>query len=343
MSNSIGLVHSSDLHIGRDPANDQFTNVPLKRYGNAHAFMLGRGLREALDDVAVQCQVATDRELFHVMSGDLSATGHAKEFLVAHTFLRSLWRELREPESSVSGVNLNDSISHPAPRLATVPGNHDQWHGQSYLKNVGYNPTLRGRHFRSTFWRRSWQSGQFEFELYGLDSNAGLPQGHGSWRQRGELDLTANGEVDEMEKHLLNNPSDALPSRIGHRVRALVLHHSLASGGGLKTGSRTKLLELAESHGFAAILTGHTHDFLQDRLTTLSGRLTQVYELRSASAMQGPETRLNPSPGFLAHRIFVDRTQKRWQSWRYVWDSTLQGFAILRDDAKAPFADFVCP
>ena len=33
----LGLLHCSDLHIGKEPANDQFTNKPVFRYGNAHA------------------------------------------------------------------------------------------------------------------------------------------------------------------------------------------------------------------------------------------------------------------------------------------------------------------
>ena len=175
MSN-IALLHCSDLHIGQEPGNDQFKNVPVIRYANAHALPLARGLREVVDDVAAQCGLGEEEEPYIVMSGDLTARGHAKEFVVAHSFLRSFWREVRSPEDKLAGMDVRDAISDSAPRLATIPGNHDQWKGQSYRNNVGYNPNLRGTHFRATYWRRAWQSGELELELYGLDSNAGLPQ-----------------------------------------------------------------------------------------------------------------------------------------------------------------------
>ena len=343
MENAIGILHSSDLHIGREPANDQFTRVPVLRHGNGHSLLLARGLREAVNDVIAQWNLAEDDELYHVMSGDLTATGDGKEFLVGHSFLRSLWREKRSPHSSLIGFNLNEPDSHPGPRLVTVPGNHDQWKGQGFLKNVGYNPRLRRIHFRETFWIRQWRSGELEVEVYGLDSNAGLPQSRGPWRQRGELDLKKGGEVDRLEQHLANNPFNAMPPEISHRVRVLVIHHSFASGGGLKRRSRDSVLRLAESHRFAAVLTGHAHDFLNNPMDTQPGKLRTIIELRTASAMQGPETRLRPSPGFLAHRILVDGNRVRWQSWRYEWNATVQGFAVLSSDLSTPFADFFCP
>jgi hypothetical protein len=342
MSN-IALLHCSDLHIGQEPGNDQFKNVPVIRYANAHALPLARGLREVVDDVAAQCGLGEEEEPYIVMSGDLTARGHAKEFVVAHSFLRSFWREVRSPEDKLAGMDVRDAISDSAPRLATIPGNHDQWKGQSYRNNVGYNPNLRGTHFRATYWRRAWQSGELELELYGLDSNAGLPQTQGSWRQRGQLDLLKNGEVDQLETYLQQNQPPTLPAGISYQVRALVVHHSLASGGGLRSASCDRLLELAEAYHIAAILTGHTHDFLAKPMDTLPNKLRKVYELRSASALQGPENRLKPSPGILAHRIFVDANQVRWQAWRYEWDSSNKSFAILSQDLANPFADFIVP
>jgi hypothetical protein len=338
MSN-IALLHCSDLHIGQEPGNDQFEKIPLFRLANAHALPLGRGLREVVDDVAVQCGLGEDEDAYIVMSGDLTARGHAKEFVVAHSFLRSFWREVRSPENQLAGMDVRDSLNDSAPRLAAVSGNHDQWKGKSYRNNVGYNPNLKGTHFRATYWRRAWQSGELELELYGLDSNAGLSTTF-SLNQRGQLDLSKNGEVDQLEAYLGKNQSPILPDGIRYQVRALVLHHSLASSG-LRRDSRDRLLALAETYHIAAILTGHTHDFLANPMDTMPNKQRKVYELRSASTMQGPENRSRPSPGFLAHRIFVDGNRVRWKAWRYKWDSWTQSFAILSQDVANPFADFV--
>jgi Calcineurin-like phosphoesterase len=339
----IGLVHSSDLHIGRYPANDRFNSAPLLRYGNAHSLLLGRGLVDAMDDVAAVCQLASPQSLFHVMSGDLTATGHAKEFLVAHTYLRSFWRQTRSPETA-TGLNLNDPLAHQSPRLATVSGNHDQWRGQSFVKNVGYNPSLSGTHFRKTFWCRTWRSNRLELELYGLDSSAGLSTTKGTWSQPGRLDLSKGGDVARLEQHLKKNPLRPLPAGILGRARALVLHHSLASGGGLEAASQQQLLALAAAHGFAAILTGHTHDFLDNPMVVKlpGGGHRQIHELRSASATQGPEKR-TPAPGFLAYQIAIDGTQIRWKAWRFLWNPMAQSFAVWQPDRKKPFADFITP
>jgi hypothetical protein len=141
------------------------------------------------------------------------------------------------------------------------------------------------------------------------------------------------------------NPQPCPDARLGRDLRNehLVVHHSLASGGGLRSASCDRLLELAEAYHIAAILTGHTHDFLAKPMDTLPNKLRKVYELRSASALQGPENRLKPSPGILAHRIFVDANQVRWQAWRYEWDSSNKSFAILSQDLANPFADFIVP
>jgi 3',5'-cyclic AMP phosphodiesterase CpdA len=340
---SIGLLHCSDLHIGREPGNDQFTQKPVLRYANAHALPLARGLTEVVDDVAQQCGLGADEPPRVIMSGDLTATGHAKEFVVAHTYLRSFWRIVRDPQTRLAGLDVRDSTQDPNPRLAAVAGNHEQWRGRGFMHNVGYTPALRNTHFRATSWIRTWRSGNLELEVYGLDSNAGLPQAKGSWRQRGELDLSPGGEIANLERDLKQNSSAILPPGVQYRVRAFLLHHSLASGGGVKKASVQKLLELAETHSFAAVLTGHTHDFIANPRDTLPTRHHKLWELRSASALQGPENRQNPSAGFLAHRLWVDGNQVRWQAWRYLWDVAAQAFAIWQPDVAAPFADFVAP
>ena len=243
----------------------------------------------------------------------------------------------------MAGLDIRDAISQANPRLAAVAGNHDQWRGQGYLNNVGYTPGLRNTHFRPTYWKRTWQAGELELELYGLDSNAGLAQTKGNWRQRGSLDLSQGGEYDQLAAELQQNWPPNLPADVQYRVRALMVHHSLTSGGGLQSASVTKILELAEAYRFAAVLTGHTHEFKANPHDTLPTKKQKLWELRSASALQGPENRLKPAPGFLAHQIFVDGTHVQWQAWRYVWDASAQSFAILFADLANPFADFTVP
>ncbi len=344
---SLALMHSSDYHFGRERAPDasQFSTTWPWKYGNPHDWLLVRGLSEAVPFVQALCKAAP----LHTVSGDLTATGHEDEFLNAHTFLRSRWREKRDPESQTVGFDVRDSIQSSDPRLAVVAGNHDQWRGKGFLQNVGYTPALRSTHFRATHWKRTWSAGPIALELHGLDSNAGCPQSF-SFKQRGQLDFQTGGEVDQLENDL-KNPAP-LPSGAAHRVRAFVIHHSLNSGGGLKRRSKRKLRTLAETHKVAAVLTGHTHDFLAKDHQTLPTNARRLWELRSASAVQGPESRVAPAPGFLAHHLFVEGAQVRWQSWRFVWDSAAKAFVLLDpyDPANAhdprrhkPFANFLCP
>jgi 3',5'-cyclic AMP phosphodiesterase CpdA len=305
------VLHLSDLHTNHIIANNQFGWVPGWR---AHEFLLCKALSASIENIRSDLEME-GKPLRLVVSGDLTATGGAKEFPVAHSLLRSLWRVRRLMPGGEVGFRVVDE------QMAVVAGNHDQWNGQT-TPPVSLNAGLAPSHFRRTPWKKEWREGSLVIEVFGIDSNAGLTGTN--WRARGRY-----AEEDLVKlRDLLESANDAPPKGSESRVRVIVTHHSpsyLAPVYSrpfhcteLDPRSREDLVKICEDHRVTAVLTGHTHDFLFKRLTPRSGG---PMELRSASALQGPESRV-PAPGFLVHRVKKEKSQTIWAAWRYGFDGT---------------------
>ncbi|MBV9123744.1 MAG: metallophosphoesterase [Planctomycetes bacterium] len=316
----IAILHCSDLHFGSALVNrpPRWLVQTMQGYA-AHDIRLCLAMKPALEDVGDLAGLPEEEEPKVVVSGDLTAAGADKEFAVAHTFLRSLWRLWRAPPLG-AGFDLRrpDAVDLP---LATVPGNHDQW-GGSRVWMWGYDPELAPTHFRPTPWRRVWNSGNLEVEFFGLDTNAGLDHRRPNPLAGGSLDQRPGGEVDRLRALLEQSDKEGSEKSATVRIRALVLHHPLSGKGlpyPLDANSVDVLLRLAEAYNLTAFLTGHTHEFFFQALETRPNRRRKVWELRCASTLQGP-TRRRPRPGFLAHKIWLDEGNRpRWVTWRYPW------------------------
>jgi len=341
----IVLLHCSDVHFGEIPANNRFFPGPM-RGENAHDFQLCLGLNPAMEDIRDLTGLPDDEEIRIVVSGDLTATGGHKEYLVGHSFLRSLYRIRREPASDVAGFDIRANRTTEDLPLRAVPGNHDHWWGSRLM--WAKNPNIRGSHFRNTSWLLPWRSGALVLEVGGLDSCAGVDPKKRNIKQIGKLDLSKGGEVERLKDLLRKSDKAGLPQGATARVRTIVVHHSLAYAGGwwgalkLDDASKQALLEVAEEFRIAAFLTGHTHDFFFDPpFDTLPKRSSKVYELRCASTLQGPHSRDDPeAPGFWAHKIWVERGQAKWTSWRYYWNGSSR---FEPKDRKKPCVDFPAP
>jgi hypothetical protein len=322
----IVLLHCSDVHFGEIPANNRFHRWGPMKAQNAHDFLLCLGLRPALEDMRDLTDLTDDQEVKIVVSGDLTLAGGDKEFLVGHSFLRSLYRVRREPASDVAGFDIQSNGNAEDLPLRAVPGNHDHWWGSRFM--WGNNPNIRGAHFRDTPWLLSWRTGALVLEVGGLDSCAGIDPRQRNVKQIGSLDLSKGGEFKILKDSLRQSNANGLPDGVARRVRVIVVHHSLAYAGGLRGAlkldddSKQALLELAEEFQIAAYLTGHTHDFFfEPPFPTLPNGSHRVYELRSASTLQGPHDRHDPEPpGFWAHKVSFDGKQVKWTAWRYYWN-----------------------
>lgn len=313
----LGFCHVSDCHFGPIPANYVYPAVSGLTGQPAHDVGLCKGLSLALEDARDLVEDLPEDESFAiVLSGDLTACGAETEYAVGHSFFRSRWRLRREDPSPVEtevGLGLS-----PA-NYANVPGNHDHWLGKSWFKSPGFNARLVPRHFRQSPWCKTWRSlhGGVCLELYGLDSNAAVRgQNH---LARGRIEAT---HLQALERKLKarSKPRDPL------RVRAVVVHHSLAYTSGLfhakklDPTSRDELRRICAENECVAILTGHTHDFYHHPapVTLPTGQRT-VHELRCATTLQGPPK--SGKQGFLFHRIELEQGHCQWVTWKYVWTS----------------------
>jgi hypothetical protein len=89
----------------------------------------------------------------------------------------------------------------------------------------------------------------------------------------------------------------------------------------LRTTSKNSLLHMAGRYKVAAILTGHSHDYLVDRYDTPSQFAHRLYEFRSPTTLQA---RAHPfKQGFYGHRILLDDYGRVWWSaYPYLWQGT---------------------
>ena len=327
---SVPLLHLSDLHIGSVFANNAFKGLSGH---HEHDIQLCIGLENGINDARKRLRLSKDDELYTVVSGDITANGLNREYAIAHTMLRGKFRMYR------SGFGQFVGLDSSGDGIAVIPGNHDHWDG-TYSKQ-GYNIALFPEHFRNCPWRKVLTGTSLTLELYGVDSNSGVTSTASSWAAQGSVSSASLTAVDKM---LAARPL------IGTKVvRAIMVHHSLAYTKGpiprvlvpkaLDKRSKDELLRLSAKHGVAAILTGHTHDFLAHPHSAKVGSVSRtVRELRCATTLQGPAARTGA--GYLVHRIELDRKgNTTWSAWRYSWCGS--GFELL--DKKKPWIQFQTP
>jgi 3',5'-cyclic AMP phosphodiesterase CpdA len=297
------LAQISDLHFDENILNDRFNRVPGRE---GHDKVLAFGLMPALEGIPIDCQ--TTEPLHVVVSGDLTRTGEASEFAVAHTLLLSTVRLNLLPPPDLLGYGT------PEDRFMSVPGNHDQY-GAGPM--AAFNPTLSGVHFDATPWHRRIRdsTGELTLDLFGIDSNSGrIPAPPG-------LNLLAWGQVADLELNSLENLLRRTPhAPTGQTIRALVMHHSLSYFGGvpgallwmgaLLSRSKRRLRHMCATYGISAVLTGHTHDlFCKELVSNSGGGVPHVFwELRSPSTLIGPV--YNHVHGFLVHELQIGRTDE---------------------------------
>lgn len=318
LRNGIVVVHISDLHINDELNNNMFPYGFSGYYG--HDRILVQALLNSFHDVRKLTGLPNHEPLRLLVSGDLTASGIWKEFTNAHTVLGWL--------SVAAGIgNLpafppgGGPLFPPFVPFIQVPGNHDQWDGHR-IHMYRFNRFLAGIVFEGLPWRRMWTSGTLEVDVWGLDSNAGddtLPFGNWNICAIGSLDTK---HLDSVRHALASEPRPKNPPTGKAIVRVLVVHHSPSYSGytlHLHEDSRTNLLQLVADCEFQVVLTGHIHSFDCDHNLPVPGG-GSVWELRSASTLQGPATRRSPKPGFLVHKIWADdQLVTHWHTWRYVY------------------------
>lgn len=347
-ADQLAFIHISDCHFGAKLANrDQPLLADTSLAGGAgqpcHDIDLCKSLLLAIEDVRLLCHVDDDAIVPVVVSGDLTASGEPSELAAAHSFLRSLWRVRRE--AKICPLDESVGLQLPPEALAVVPGNHDQWDGHSFYSSPAYNPSrLYPEHFRELPWRKTWVSkhGLIHLDLYGLDSNSGLPT---------SSNRSARGAIDPSQLSWLK--ADLQNTRHTHMlpgsklVKAIALHHSLEYTNTsafsrfldetiswhplleLDPTSRNDLRQIAADNDCAVILTGHTHDPCCHAVSVTSAKGHRlVHELRCASTLQGPPAGPNAPAqkrqGFLLHRIDLKDEGAgalcTWSTWSYVLD-----------------------
>ena len=276
----IAILHISDLHFAQVLANNEFEWI---KGWNGHDLTLCMALKPALDDAFDFLQLSELDKLHIVVSGDLTAAGTAKEFAVAHSFVRG---KLRINRTHRSEIGLNALDKH----IVSVPGNHDHWAGKKFPPKA-YTPGIMIRHFEPTPWVAKWFSpgGKLEVEVYGIDSNSIFASGETNLLAKGGFSQTELTRVED----LLTQSTASTTRSMSRRVRILVTHHSLSYIGGgvlrreeLEDSSQSRILDLAAKYHLVAVLTGHTHDYFCKPFNLHQDR--SPWEFRSSTTFQGP-------------------------------------------------------
>ncbi len=261
-----------------------------------------------------------------VVSGDLSVSGTAQQFAVAHAFVRSRFPINRLP----GGTDFMGLGAVSADEVAIVPGNHDHWDG-SRVTLPPHNPGLYEEQFRATPWPKTWLSsdGKIALELYGVDSNSGWGANEAPLAQRRAAGALARGRISNQQFDALEDLLKASGPRADTTARAFVCHHSLAYGGKtfkraeLDQWSKDRLLDLAAKYEVSAVLTGHTHDPVAHQFQRLDskGHYRSCYELRAGCAV-GFKDGATDEIGFLGHRVGIVGGTLRWDCVRLSWNGT---------------------
>jgi 3',5'-cyclic AMP phosphodiesterase CpdA len=303
------LVHLSDLHFGPEPLG---SDVPAIQPLSRHDPLLCRAASTAIRLMLARCG-ANQASTWILVTGDLTASGQAGEFTVAHTWLRSSWRPYR-------GDDYRMGLDWAGDRCLAVPGNHDHWGAEGNGIPNRYNPKIYGSHFEPTPWRTVLHSpgGRLRLELFGVDSCSG-PAGPVENALAGGA--ISNEQFARLEGCLAENCEQAPGEAC---FRAIACHHSLARNRfmswtrALSESSQAELLRLADKYQVHALLTGHAHS---PRLHPypVSGTNRKVWEVRSPSTLQAGAP--SGAQGFWIHRLSLDRAAPlRWEGFRYLWD-----------------------
>jgi hypothetical protein len=181
-------------------------------------------------------------------------------------------------------------------------------------------------------------------ELFGVDSNSGLQNQQTNLRAGGafsqkELFGSRDGQgniVDKGLEQLLNDADQDQQDDGKPRAAVILCHHALLTNQGplsaqpLNDWSRQELLKLARKYKVRAILTGHTHYFVNFEWT---GGKPHVWEIRCGTSLQLasqmpyplPKFRHMLAPGFLVHEFTLATDPQppvSWNVWKYQWDGT---------------------
>lgn len=255
-------VHISDLHIGLvDPASGQSHLDGIderwwRHFSLFHGYLghCGRALEQLAEFHASQRAMAekAGSAFATLVTGDITATGNAQEFVNAEAFLTG-----RLP---VPGVPRSIGLMHDEfSELYMTPGNHDVWSGHS-ARSLGDFPMLGGptAAFRTYFpdpvqvYDPIPLANGFSLRFVAIDSNADA----NSRFQK----IAARGSFASACATLRAR----LPSHANGEARILLLHHSyahrwrVALGMGLR--SAIALRTLVHDAKISVMFTGHVHD-----------------------------------------------------------------------------------
>lgn len=323
------FAHISDLHFGDVRVSAKKGGVPGQ---SGHDLLLCQALPDALDHLRERTDMPPGVQFPVVMSGDLTRTGRdPAEFEVGTEYLKKNWT------APLGLPNRRFGLALGPDKVLMIPGNHDHWDGNTKYM-WGYNAAIMGVHFRQTpFLRRLYRPRrkgthkgyQLILEFFGVDSCSGFPP-IGAGQNRRARGRIADTELKTLSASL--RASDACQAADAknrrRRVRVLVCHHSLQGNwllgwffGSLELDGKSAntLRYLAGRYSVAALLTGHTHDFLADRYDLSFNR--RLREFRSATTLQGPARYFKQ--GFFGHRVRVDgRGRVWWTTYPYQWQGS---------------------
>ncbi|MBI2738499.1 MAG: metallophosphoesterase [Rhodospirillales bacterium] len=248
-----------------------------------------------------------------IVTGDLTANGHADQFNIADQFLaqRSVGRSL--------GLGRRDWS-----RLS-VPGNHDQWPGTNLMCGSP-TPGLTST-FPDSFPRISapLQLGNGStLRFISVDSDADVRRlGMGRALARGSF----VSQLSALEK--------ALPRKEPDETRVLVLHHSiLATTVTLAIDGKTRrvLEHFVVDHDISVVLSGHMHVPRLSRRTMSNGHeQKEILDARCGTTTQRdefpysvrakiPANRLLPPNTLMVHKVLERKGKAYWSSQIY-WRS----------------------
>lgn len=331
----INLVQISDPHFGKLFTNSKehwTTRVPvagkLGKGLNTHDYILCQALDQCLnEDIRDLSGIDDEDELVLVMGGDLTATGHAKEFEVANTFLFSHHTVIQGQRLQTVGLDLpieldgNGSDDACSKKLyAGIPGNHDHWNGASTLPfQRGYSPEVYQYFFASPpFVTRYWFD-DLELCVFGIDSCSMFSSRliNRNPFANGGFSVQHRKEFRECLERELSKP---LSQDCRVRTAVILCHHPFStdgSAGPLCLRCVNWLCQIAAEFGIRMVLTGHTHRTWTASMEWESTQQTncRVREVRCPTTLQTPAEFDSEylSPGLWLHQISVDRNDVLWK------------------------------
>lgn len=120
------FVHVSDLHIGLLDEESLNARTRLCRKWPMFEGMLGHSfdslmdLKEFVENEFFPGFAQDNPDLYLIVTGDLTAIGHAQEFDIANQYLSGVLRDLGGKPVGLGVSDWNDRA---------IPGNHDHWPG----------------------------------------------------------------------------------------------------------------------------------------------------------------------------------------------------------------------